>query len=66
MMSDKMKERILRRDWKKLAQRRQQLARLELQYNEATRPASKSSFKGKITRCKIYIETLESCIRRLS
>lgn len=65
-MNDKTRQRILKNDRRKLSQKRKRLEELRRQYQAAKTPASRSSFKGKITRHEIDIATLEKRIERLS
>jgi predicted nucleic acid-binding Zn-ribbon protein len=50
---------------RKLAAKRINLERLQEAYQAADNDRSRASFKGKITRCKKDIESLEARIKRL-
>jgi primosomal protein N'' len=65
-MNEKTRQRIISGDKKKLAQKRARLSELKGLYSQATAQASKASFKGKIVRCQLDIESLEARIARLS
>lgn len=64
-MDDRARQRILSNSQKKLNKKRLRLEELKRRLQQATSSASQASFKGKITRCKLDIESLEARIKRL-